>query len=82
MLKLVKIVILSPDEIKVSNTTWAALKKSPNWASHMTKLFIFSTLNPYSKLRTASSDKILFATYKKDFTIKLYTYIYDNENEI
>lgn len=63
-----KYYLLSPDAISVSNTTCAELKKSPNCASHITRLLVFSKLKPYSKESTASSDKILLATWKiKEF---------------
>ena len=51
----------SPHPTYVSNTIWAPLKKSPNWASHSTRLRGLSTDMPYSKPRTASSDRGLLA---------------------
>lgn len=44
---------------------WAPLKKSPNWASHITRLLGWSMLMPYSNPSTASSDRALLANCKQ-----------------
>lgn len=48
--------------MKASIIIWAPLKKSPNWASQMIRLWGSSKAMPYSNERTASSERILLAT--------------------
>lgn len=54
----------SPPLTKVSMMICAPLKKSPNWASQRGSRFGVSMLAPYSNPSTASSDRILCATWK------------------
>uniref|UniRef100_A0A8W7PUJ8 Uncharacterized protein n=1 Tax=Anopheles coluzzii TaxID=1518534 RepID=A0A8W7PUJ8_ANOCL len=55
----------TPDDSNSGNVSmmiWAPLKKSPNWASHSTRLFGLSMAMPYSNPSTASSERMLFAS--------------------
>ena len=53
---------LSPDAINWSMITCAPLAKSPNWASHKVSVLGSTSEYPYSKPKTASSDKKLSTT--------------------
>ena len=59
-----------PDEMYVSKIICAPLKKSPNWASQITKLLGLSTERPYSKAKTASSLKGELAISRRPFRQK------------
>ena len=54
----------------VSKMICAPLKKSPNWASQITKLLGLSTERPYSKAKTASSLKGELAISRRPFRQK------------